>query len=255
MVFGRGVLHLSVLIETMRREGYEMQIGQPQVIIKEIDGYNALLIGPGLATEDTTKDMLLKLFEQTEEKPRRQSRSIGFAGIPKVDETETADEKEKQVKLPPLVMDADALNLLAKIDEWWKLLPENTILTPHPGEMGRLCGIERDEVENNRMGLAKEKAAEWNCIVLLKGAHTIIAAPNGKTAVLPFKTSALATAGSGDVLAGIIVSLLAQGAQPFDAAVAGGFYHGLAGTTALKTIGNARSVIATDLIKMLGSVL
>ena len=101
------------------------------------------------------------------------------------------------------MIDADGLNLLSEIDEWWKHLPEGTILTPHPGEMARLAGTEIQDVQSKRWQIAEEKAREWNVVLVLKGAHTLIAAPDGRVAVLPFKTSALATAGTGDVLAGV----------------------------------------------------
>lgn len=140
-----------------------------------------------------------------------------------------------------LVIDADGLNLLAGIENWWTQLSPETILTPHPGEMGRLCGIPIAEVQARRWELAAEKAAAWNAVVVLKGAHTAIASPIGQIAVLPFKTSALATAGTGDVLAGLIAGLLAQKLTPFDAALVGCYLHGLAGVKAAETIGERAS--------------
>ncbi len=125
------------------------------------------------------------------------------------------------------MIDADGLFLLAQLDEWWKRLPEGTILTPHPGEMATLAGMEIGDVQAKRWEIAREKAQAWNVILVLKGAHTLIAAPDGKITALPFKTSALATAGTGDVLAGLTVGLRAQGVAPFDAAVAAGYLHGL----------------------------
>ncbi|MEL6271084.1 MAG: NAD(P)H-hydrate dehydratase [Chloroflexota bacterium] len=222
------------------------------VISEEMDVYSAMLIGPGIGTEDTTKDMLLKLFKEREPDKAPPVRSIGFAGVQQVEKKKKDTDEAHDASLPPLVLDADALNLMATIENWWTYLPANTILTPHPGEMARLCDIEREEIAANRISLAQEKAAQWNCIVLLKGAHTVIAAPNGQTAILPFKSSALATAGSGDVLAGIIVSLLAQGAEPFAAAVAGGYLHGTAGTLAKENAGTARAVVAGDMITLPG---
>jgi len=140
-----------------------------------------------------------------------------------------------------LVIDADGLNLLTGIENWWTRLPPETILTPHPGEMVRLCGIPIAEVQARRWELAAEKAAAWNAIVVLKGAHTVIASPIGQIAVLPFKTSALATAGTGDVLAGLIAGLLAQKLTPFDAALVGCYLHGLAGVKVAETIGERAS--------------
>ncbi|MBI5960688.1 MAG: NAD(P)H-hydrate dehydratase, partial [Chloroflexi bacterium] len=150
--------------------------------------------------------------------------------------------------LPPLVLDADGLNLLADMDNWTALIPPNTILTPHPAEFARLAKIERDEVQKNRVALAQQKAAEWKCVVVLKGAFTVIAAPDGRTAVQPFATPALARAGTGDVLAGAITGLLAQGLDPFDAALTGAWLHGLAGVRAEQAYETAASLTAGDVL-------
>jgi NAD(P)H-hydrate epimerase len=157
--------------------------------------------------------------------------------------------------LPRLIIDADGLNLLAESPEWWKHLPPNTILTPHPGEMSRLSGLSTSEIQANRAAIAIQKAVEWNVILLLKGAHTLIAAPDGRVIVLPFKTDALAKAGTGDVLAGIIVGLLAQGGNPFEAAAVAGYVHGLAGELAAQTLGTTRSVLASDVSEHLAQAL
>jgi NAD(P)H-hydrate epimerase len=154
---------------------------------------------------------------------------------------------------PPLVIDADGLNLLSTMNCWWEKLPsQNVILTPHPGEMARLCQVDTATIQANRRNIALEKANEWGVILLLKGAHTLIAAPDGQLAVLPFKTDALATAGTGDILAGVIGGLLAQGLSSFNAAVVGGYLHGLAGIIAARHIGSSRSVIARDVATSLG---
>lgn len=228
-----------------------------EVITKEITSYRALLIGPGIGQEDTTKDMLLKLFEQTQQKPRRAARRIGFAGLPpQGDEAPEGEaDEDEQVVLPPMVLDADALNLLATVEAWWEQVPAGTVITPHPGEMARLSGLETSDVQSRRLELAQEKAAAWNVVVVLKGAHTIVAAPDGRVAVLPFKTSALATAGTGDVLAGVITSLRAQDVEPFEAAVAGAYVHGSAGATAAAYAGNEDSVVAGDVLEMLGEAI
>ncbi|MBL8145473.1 MAG: NAD(P)H-hydrate dehydratase [Anaerolineae bacterium] len=152
---------------------------------------------------------------------------------------------------PPLVLDADGLSLLSTLPGWPEMLPPGTIITPHPGEMGRLCGMSAQEVVAQRWTVALEKAAEWNVVVLLKGAHTLIAAPDGQLRVLPFKTSALATAGTGDVLAGTIGTLRAQGLSPFDAASLGGFMHGTAGELAAQKLGSERAVCAGDVVEAL----
>lgn len=179
----------------------------------------ALLLGPGLGQVGRVGDFLLALLK------------------------EAAD-------LPPLVLDADALNLLAQQPAWWELLPTNCILTPHPGEMARLMDSTSVAVQAARLEVTQEMAAKWQQIVLLKGAHTIIAVPDGRMVVQPFANPALAKAGSGDVLAGAITGLRAQGLAPFEAAVAGAYLHGLAGELARERLG-ATAVVARDLVKFL----
>jgi NAD(P)H-hydrate epimerase len=156
-----------------------------------------------------------------------------------------------------LVIDADALYALAQSGDWWTHLPPNrAILTPHPGEMATLTGLAREVVPADRVNVAQRFAAQWQQVVVLKGAHTVVASPDPATllgaraTLLPFATPALATAGTGDVLAGTIVALLAQGLPIFDAAIAGAYIHGLAGEIAQREIGDA-GVVAGDLLSRL----
>jgi NAD(P)H-hydrate epimerase len=133
-------------------------------------------------------------------------------------------------QLPPLLVDADGLNLLTQLDNWPERLPPNTVLTPHPVEMARLIGLSWGELQGtDRIELARANAQAWGHVVLLKGAYTVVAAPSGQATVLPFATPVLAVGGSGDVLAGMIASLLAQGMAPYEAAVLGGYLHGTVG--------------------------
>lgn len=224
------------------------------VLQTELEGYDALLIGPGLGQEEETAEMLMRFLATAHQpsKHAKERRSLGF-GIPQT--APKPDDSENTFKIPPLVLDADALNLLAKRENWHETLPAQTILTPHPGEMARLCGISTQEVQAQRMALAIEKAAAWQAIVVLKGAHTVVTAPDGQAVVLPFKTSALATAGTGDVLAGVIVGLLGQGLSPFDAAVVGAYVHGGAGMLALAFAGSPHGVIASDVLEVIGNVI
>ena len=168
-----------------------------------------------------------------------------------IGQDEDEDDRKDDISLPPLVIDADGLNLLADIDEWWTLLPENTIITPHPGEMARLCDMETAEVQANRWQLTRDKAKEWGVVLALKGAYTVIASPDGDFAILPFAVDALATAGTGDILAGLIAGFLAQGTSAFDAAIIGGYVHGLCGQILTEKT-NSRSVIAGDVLKKIG---
>jgi NAD(P)H-hydrate epimerase len=158
------------------------------------------------------------------------------------------------LKLKGLACDADALNLLAKMDGWPARLPALTVLTPHPGEMSRLTGLSVAEVQADRIGNALRFAQEWGQVVLLKGAHTVIAAPDGRGAVLPFANPAMATAGSGDVLTGCIVGLMAQGLGPFDSAVCGGYLHAAAGELWRAQHGDA-GMLASDLLGLLPDAL
>ena len=154
----------------------------------------------------------------------------------------------------PLVIDADGLNVLGKEEEFAGMLPSGSILTPHPGEFSRLCGLPIAEILNHRVYLTAEKAASWGAVVVLKGSPTIIADPGGEVFCNPTGNPALATGGSGDVLTGMIVGLLAQGCPPVHAACAGVYLHGLAGDFAAKEIGIA-ATIAGDLDKLLPRVI
>ncbi|HSM55743.1 MAG TPA: NAD(P)H-hydrate dehydratase [Candidatus Sulfomarinibacteraceae bacterium] len=175
-------------------------------LLEQIAGHDALLLGPGLGPAKAFVQALL----------------------------------EKSQSLPPLVVDADGLNVLAEMDGWWQQLPANSVLTPHPGEMARLAGMGLGDIkEQDRVALAREKAAAWNQVVLLKGAFTVVAAPDGRCRLLPFANPLLSAAGSGDVLSGVIVALSGQGLDPFDAAVLGAYLHAAAGELARAEWGDA----------------
>lgn len=132
----------------------------------------------------------------------------------------------------PLVLDADGLNALAGATEVLARRAAPTVLTPHPGEMARLLDCSTAEVQADRLATAEKAAAAWNAVVLLKGARTIVTGPGGETYINPTGNPGMATAGSGDVLTGIIAALIAQGLPPLQAAAAGAFLHGRAGDLA-----------------------
>ncbi len=157
-------------------------------------------------------------------------------------------------KLRPLVVDADGLKLLAQIPDWPKKLPAETVLTPHPGEMSVLTGVPIKEIQADRIEVAEKFAAAWTQVVVLKGAFSVVAAPDGQSAVLPLATAALARAGTGDVLAGIITGLRAQGVSAFEAACAGVWLHGQAGLAAEARLGSSAGILAGDLIRELPSL-
>lgn len=198
--------------------------------------YDALLVGCGSGRAESTREFLKRLLEN----------------LPKLEQD------------PYLILDADGLNLLADIPEWWTSFQFNSppVLTPHPGEMGRLLGISTAEVQNDRINLARSAAREWNAIVVLKGAYTVIASPaeTEPVTLIPFANSALATAGTGDVLSGTLTALLAQSHarrkhedahdssnDAYNAAVVGAYIHALAGEIAARQVGSP-GVVAGDLI-------
>lgn len=204
--------------------------------------YSALLIGPGLGTERQTVEFVETLL--LGRLPSR--RGYGFLA-------EMAGNAQQGRELPPLVADADALNALAQVEDGPSRLPAHSILTPHPGEMGRLTGLGVAEVNGNRWQVAARYARQWDQIVVLKGAFTAIAHPDGRLAISPFAEAALATAGSGDVLAGALVALLAQGLGAWDAARVGVYLHALAGSLAASEIGPA--LLASDIAAKLPAAL
>ncbi|MCY3866593.1 MAG: NAD(P)H-hydrate dehydratase [Chloroflexi bacterium] len=191
-----------------------------ETVIEEACRYDALLVGCGLGTHDSTRDFLRRLLASG--------------------------------SLPSLVLDADALNLLSQDKTWWGRLPADTIITPHPGELARLTSGSAHEINADRWRVARQCAEAWSVVLLLKGAHTLVAAADGRLSVIPFKTDALSTAGTGDVLAGLIAGLRAQGLSAFDSACLGAYAHASAGVIAAEAVGSSRSVIAGDVLASLG---
>ncbi len=146
---------------------------------------------------------------------------------------------------PPLVVDGGALNLLSGVGGWWSDVRRDVVLTPHPGEFGRLTATApRSDAE--RLAAARDAARRFGAVVVLKGAHSVVCAPDGRSAVSSVATAALATAGSGDVLAGLIGGLIAQSAAPFDAACLGVYLHARSGQRLADRVGTA-GVLAGDL--------
>ena len=180
--------------------------------------YRALLVGCGLGDDPKTYEFVREL--------------VG--------------ELHRAADSPPLVLDADGINALAGLD-LGNALPTHTILTPHAGELGRLLGQPSATVDANRLQLAPQCAADWGVVMLAKGAPSIAAAPDGTTYINPHRNPALATAGTGDVLAGIIAGLLAQADSPQEAAVAGAFIHGETGERVRSRLG-ASGLLASDLL-------
>ncbi len=239
-------------------------------LLEELQGYAALVVGPGLGREDATKTFLQRLVKlepakaaagvgflravaTASERERKPSGGVGFVRTPAAAQPQAEPEaKPVEEGSPTLVIDADGLNLLASVEGWSDhFAPNSVILTPHPAEMARLLGLESPaEVNDDRLGAAQRAAAQWKQVVVLKGAGTIVAEPEGRTTIGPAGNPALATAGTGDVLAGLIGGLVAQGLAPFDAARLGVYLHASAGQLVREEMGEAGAV-AGDLLDRL----
>ena len=221
---GVGLLSLHV-----PKSGYEiMQISVPEAMTKtdvnpdfitelpKLDKYTTIGIGCGIGRHPDFKKVLVQLFEKFN---------------------------------APLVIDADGLNCLGEHPDLFSRIPSNSILTPHPKEFERLFGKTKNDFE--RIDLLRRKAQELNVIVILKGAHTAIAMPNGDCYFNSTGNPGMATGGTGDVLTGMLTGLLAQSFKPKEAALLGVFLHGLAGDIALQSTGET-SLLASDLIGTIG---
>jgi ADP-dependent NAD(P)H-hydrate dehydratase / NAD(P)H-hydrate epimerase len=214
-----------------------------ELVRENLQRATAMLVGPGFGLEDTTRDFLAKLFGATGSSTR--AARMGFA-YPELAKTAEIDQPGQP--LPALVIDADGLKLLARIPGWQASLPAETVLTPHPGELSVMTEIDKAEIQADRLGIAARLAAEWGHVLVLKGALTVIAAPDGRLAVIPVASPALARAGTGDVLAGLIVGLRAQGVNAFEAAAAGAWIHAQAGLYAAGVMGSTATVLAGDVL-------
>ena len=188
--------------------------------------HDAIVLGPGLRPGLATTELVRQLL--------------------------TAGDEESPA---PIVLDAEALRSMATLGEWWTAGGRPAVLTPHPGEFARLragAGIEAAEDgdlaadDAARARAAKDAAARWGAVVVLKGARTVVADPDGTLSVAPFENPALATGGTGDVLAGIIGALLAQGLRAPVAARVGVYLHGMAGDLVRERLGDA-GLLASDL--------
>lgn len=213
------------------------------VLEEELARGEALLLGPGFGLDEATAGFMARLLGAAEG-PRAR---IGF--VP------PGSRPPDRPRLPPCVVDADGLKLLARIPAWPDRLPRPSILTPHPGEMAVLTGLPKEDIQADRVGAARQWARAWGHVVVLKGAFTVVAEPEARAIVLPFATPALARAGTGDVLAGAIAGLLAQGLEPLRASVLGAYLHGRAGVLAQEELGTAASVMAGDVAEMLPAAL
>ncbi len=225
-----------------------IQADSAKIIQQNLDHVTAILMGPGWGVEDTTKEFLEKIITGKMQSERKKA-GIGFVMM------DADDDLMVSSNLPPLVIDADGLKLLIKIKNWEQCLPKNSVLTPHPGEMSILTDLSISEIQLHRIETANKYASLWGQIVVLKGALTIVAAPDGRLTIIPVANPALARAGTGDVLAGIITGMIAQSIEPFEAAVAGVWIHAQAGLEASEKVGHPAAVMASDVLNAIPNVL
>jgi NAD(P)H-hydrate epimerase len=217
-----------------------------EVVHENLGNSTSILIGPGFGMEDTTKNFLKRLFSDTH---KTKKSKIGF-----VSAAETGAD-EPGTDFPPVVIDADGLKLVSQLNNWTGLINKPAVLTPHPGEMAVMTGLDVKQIQDERLEVAETYANRWGHIVVLKGANTIVAEPGGRTAVIPVADPALARAGSGDVLAGVITGLRAQGLAPYESAICGAWIHAQSGLLAARSIGTNSSVLAGDIITAIPGVL
>jgi NAD(P)H-hydrate epimerase len=187
-------------------------------VLERLKGAGAGAIGPGLGREDAGAELVRGVLKE--------------AGC-------------------PLVVDADGL---AAISDTQLRNPLSTVITPHPGEIARLLGTTVEAVQSNRIGTARDAAARFGCVVVLKGAATVVAAPDGRIGVNSSGSPALATGGTGDVLTGVVAACLARGLEAYEAAAAAVFLHGLAGEVAEERWG-APGALAGDVLAALPEAL
>jgi hydroxyethylthiazole kinase-like uncharacterized protein yjeF len=216
-------------------------------LLEKLSQVTCLLIGSGMGQEETT----LKFFNRIVFKSSSNDVKTGMGFIPNNPLNAISDREH----WPFLVIDADGLRLLAKTTDWHSRLKTQAILTPHPGEMAGLTGLTVEEIQKDRLEVARRYARQWGHIVVLKGALTVIAQPDGKTWVIPFANAALAKAGTGDVLAGMITGLAGQGIPLNHAAIAGVWLHAQAALLLLKKVKNNFSIYASEILDLVPEVI
>jgi len=207
------------LPEVRKRRCFALRgLGEVREMVSWAD---AIAVGPGIGTYHETRDLIFRLLTKLDK---------------------------------PAVFDADALNILAKNLEVLRDHSAPLVISPHPGEMSRLTGKSIEHIENNRIDIALEFAAEFNLVCILKGAPSVIAEPSGQAWINSTGNHGMATAGAGDVLTGLIGGFLAQGLMDIDAAVLGCYIHGYAGDLAAEMLG-PRGMIAGDILEMIPEAL
>lgn len=216
----------SKLTEVMVKPFFEtkdmsLSLMAEKEILNFCQNYDCVAIGPGISQNRETQGLVRNLIGKIEK---------------------------------PMVLDADGINALAGHVEILKKTTSQLVLTPHPGEMARLAGIDAEKIQENRKDIALNFSHQYNIVLALKGRGTVVAAPDGEFYINETGNSGMATGGTGDCLTGMIASFIGQGLKPFDAAIVGVYFHGLAGDLAAKEKG-LLSLTATDLLNKLPDVL
>ncbi|MBM3323865.1 NAD(P)H-hydrate dehydratase, partial [candidate division WOR-3 bacterium] len=187
------------------------------VVLELTRSCGAVAVGPGIGTSEETAAFLLQLLAELDR---------------------------------PLVLDADAINIIARNRDILRRVRAPVILTPHPGEFGRLTGLAPDSINADRVGISRRFATENGIVLVLKGASTVIAGRDGQVIVNPTGNSGLASGGTGDVLTGLLAGLLAQGMKPLDAATAAAYLHGRTADIAVEDV-TEHCLSASDLLDYL----
>ncbi len=211
------ILQISVPEAMVSLDCNDFIISQQGLSKLEFDNYNAIAIGPGLGRDKITKQALKHLLDNYKK---------------------------------PIIFDADAINILSENKDWLELIPQNSILTPHFKEFERLTIKAANDF--NRIEILREFSVQYNCYVILKGAYSVISSPDGKCFFNSTGNPGMATAGSGDVLTGILLGLFAQKYNSLETCLLGVFIHGLAGDLAARKRGE-EALIAGDIIEYLGT--
>ena len=196
-----------------------MNLGEEalETILETLEGYDVLALGPGVGTAPDTRKVVKELLRRVDK---------------------------------PLILDADGLNCAASQIDCLSGRDYPTVITPHPGELGRLLGMNAAEIQASRLSSAAEAAGRFGCITVLKGANTLVASPDGRVYINTLAVSGLATAGSGDVLTGCIAALCAQGLEPLEAALSGVYVHARAAELAAHLVGSI-GMVAGDVVSHL----
>lgn len=205
----------EALLSVYNRSAFDENIAEEAVKWADV-----VAVGPGIGTDETAKKLLSAVLKSSAR---------------------------------PIVIDADGLNLLAKEPRLWGLVPKGSVITPHPGEMSRLCDCPIDEILSNTSEICQGFARARNVICVLKD-HSTAVSDGNDLYINSTGNSGMATAGSGDVLTGMIAALMAQGLSPFAAAMVGVRAHGMAGDAAAKALGEY-SLMASDIIDHIPEIL